>query len=431
MSVELIIGIILLLALVVAALIYMYRIVPPSQAHYVTSASKTFVASPDEKIRGDKGSRWYFLIPILRTIRVMDLRIKELVFVQETYEKNQARYNVKVSTKYRIVDVQKAAETFTSEPELEKQLEEVIRASVRAVTVRFDVVEARANKQKMAEEVEKEMVDDLGQWGLKLISFQLVDFQDTATSNIISDISKRREVEIESTTRERNAEKIKQARIKEAEAEEKARQREIEKDEVIAKREQEKEQMVFEKQKLAQEEHFKVVQVQVIKQAEIDKEKAIVEANQKKETEEIIKEQKHLEGQGDRLRAEEAAKGEAAPIREKGYAEADAKEKLQAALNKFEDKAIRALVAEQIVEKDRQVGIEAAKALEKADLKVFAGDGSKDAIDLGKIITAIGVANPGAMDAIINKIGRPNELVNFGEDKTAGVSKARTKLKKV
>ena len=408
----------LIVFLIGAALLYMYRIVPPSQAHYVTSTSKTFVASPDENIRGAKGSRWYFLIPILRTIRVMDLRIKELVFIQETYEKNQARYNVKVSTKYRIVDVQKAAETFTSEPELEKQLEEVVRASVRAVTVRFDVVEARANKQKMAEEVEKEMIDDLSQWGLKLISFQLVDFQDTETSNIISDISKRREVEIESTTRERNAEKIKQARVKEAEAEEKARQREIEKDEVVAKREQEKEQKVFEKEKLAQEEHFKVVQVQTIKQAEIDKEKAIVEANQKKETEEIIKEQKHLEGQGDRLRAEEAAKGEAAPIREKGYAEADAKEKLQAALNKFQEAAIRALVAEQIVEKDRQVGIESAKALEKADLKVFAGDGSKEAFDLGKMLSAVGVSNVGAMDSLLNRMARPNELVNFDDKKT-------------
>lgn len=404
-------------AIIGIALLAMYRIVPPSEAHFVTSVGKTFVASPDETIRGDKGSRWYFFIPLIRTVRVMDLRIKELVFNQETYEKDQARYDVKVSTKYRIVDVKKAAETFTSTEELEKQLVEVVAASVRAVTVKFEVTEARANKQKMAQEVEKEMTDDLAQWGLKLISFQLVDFQDTKDSKIISDISKRREVEIQATTRERNAEKIKQARMKEAEAEENARSREIQKDEIVAKRDQEKQQKVFEKEREAQEAQYNVIQVQTIRQAEIDKAKAIVMANQRKETELINREQKKLEGEGDRLRAEEVAKGEAAPIREKGYAEADAKNKLQEALNKFKDEAIRALVAEKIVEKDRQVGVEAAKALEKADLKVFAGDGSKEAFDLGKMLSAVGVSNPGAMDALINKIARPNELVNFGDNK--------------
>ena len=429
-----IIGCSVLLIALGLILLSMYRIVPPSEAHYVTSVGKTFVASPDDTIRGTTGSRWYFLIPLIRTVRIMDLKIKELVFTQETYEKDQARYNVKVSTKYRITDVRKAAETFTNTEELEKQLFEVVAASVRAVTVKFEVTEARANKQKMAQEVEKEMIGDLGQWGLRLISFQLVDFQDTSDSKIISDISKRREVEIQATTRERNAEKIKQARIKEAEAEEKSRYREIEKDEVVAKREQEKAQNVFEREKLAQEEHFKVIQVQVVKQAEIDKEKAIVEANQSKETEVILKEKKQLEGQGDRLRAEEVAKGEAAPIREKGFAEADAKEKLQDALNKFEDKAIRALVAEQIVEKDKVIGIEAAKALKEADLKVFAGDGSKEAFDLGKMLAAVGVSNPGAMDSLLNKMARPNELVNLSgnkDDKKATLEKARTKLKKV
>ena len=64
-----------------------------------------------------------------------------------------------------------------------------------------------------------------------------------------------------------------------------------------------------------------------------------VEAEQRLEVEEIIKKQKKLEGEGDRDRAVEQAKGEAAPIREKGIAEAEAKEKLQAALNKFKDEA--------------------------------------------------------------------------------------------
>jgi len=84
------------------ALLAIYRIVPPSQAHFVTSPGKTFVASADSKV---SKKQWYFAIPIFRDIKKMDLTIKELVVEQETYEKNQARYRVKSSIKYRIGDV--------------------------------------------------------------------------------------------------------------------------------------------------------------------------------------------------------------------------------------------------------------------------------------------------------------------------------------
>jgi flotillin len=416
--IEYIIGGILAFALFlfVIAVFSWYRIVDPSEAHLVVTPTKKFVVSPDDEV-ATNGAKTYFAVPSWlpffgRAIRILDVTIKEIVIMQETYEKSQARYNVKSSTKYRIKDVRTAAETFVSNEELQEQLKEVVSASVRAVTVKYDVVDARANKQKMSEEIYKEMNDDLQKWGLELVNFQLVDFQDTKDSSIISDISKRREVEIQSTTREQNAEKIKQARVKEAEAEENARKREIEKEKVIGEQEQLKTQKIAEMQKTAEEKRYEVVKVQTIKQAEITKEKAIVEANQKRDTERIYMEQKKLEGQGDRARAEEQAKGEAAPIREKGFAEAEAKEKLQAALNKFGDAAIRALVAEKVVEMQKVVGTETAKSLANADVKVFAGGGKagEEGFELGKMIQAMSVANPNTADAVLNKIARPNDL---------------------
>jgi flotillin len=416
--IELIIGgiaLFILFVFIIAAFSW-YRIVDPSEAHLVVTPTKKFVVSPDDAV-ATNGAKTYFAIPSWlpffgRAIRILDVTIKEIVIMQETYEKSQARYNVKSSTKYRIKDVRTAAETFISNEELQEQLKEVVSASVRAVTVKYDVVDARANKQKMSEEIYKEMNDDLQKWGLELVNFQLVDFQDTKDSSIISDISKRREVEIQSTTREQNAEKIKQARVKEAEAEENARKREIEKEKVIGEQEQLKTQKIAEMQKTAEEKRYEVVKVQTIKQAEITKEKAIVEANQKRDTEKIYMEQKKLEGQGDRARAEEQAKGEAAPIREKGFAEAEAKEKLQAALNKFGDAAIRALVAEKVVEMQKVVGVETAKSLGQADVKVFAGGGKagEEGFELGKMIQAMSVANPNTADAVLNKIARPNDL---------------------
>lgn len=401
--------------IIVAAFAW-YRIVDPSEAHLVVTPSNKFVVSPDDNIATD-GRKTYFAISswlpfVGRAVRIMDVTIKEFILEQETVEKNQARYKVKSSTKYRITDVQTAAETFISHDEVQEQIKEVVFAGVRTVTIKYDVIDARALKEKMDEEIEKQLQHELKKWGLTLINFQLVDFQDTADSKIISDISLRREIEIKSTTREQNAEKIKQARIKEAEAEEKGKEREIARDKVIGEREQAKAQAIAEQQKIAEEKRFEVVQVQIIKQAEIDKEKAIIEAKQKKETEIIFKEQKLLEGQGDRAKAEEQAKGDAAPILEKGLAEAKAKEALQAALNKFEDKAIRALVAEKIVAMQETVGVATAKALTEADVKVFAGGGKagEEGFELGKMIQSMSVANGTTADAVLNKIARPSDL---------------------
>ena len=418
------------------ALLAMYRIVPPSQAHFVTSPGKTFVCSADSKV---SKKRWYFSIPLLRDIRKMDLTIKELVVEQETYEKNQARYRVKSSIKYRIGDVLTAANTFNNDTELKEQLLEVVNASVRAVTVKYDVQEARSKKKLMGEEILTEITDDLAKWGLELVNFQLIDFQDTPDSKIISDISRRREVEIQSRTREENAEKIKVARMKEAEATEKASEREIAKDKVIGEREQNKAQAIAEQEKIAQEKKYEVIRVQQIKQAEIDKDKAIVMAEQEKATELIMKEKKKLEGEGDRLKQEEQAKGLAAPIREKGLAEAEAKEALQAALNKFKDEAIRALVAERIVEMQETVGVAGAKALETAEVKVFSGDGAKSGFDLGKMISAIQTSNEGSADAVMNYLARPNDLGLSALDlekfkkstlKTGNISKSTSPMSK-
>lgn len=393
-----------------------YTIVPSSEAHYViygSGGSKVF--SADKKFQTPGAGSAYFLIPeyfpiIGRLSRSIDVTIKELIFSQETYEKDQARYMVKSSTKYRITDVRKAAESFTKEDELKSQLKEIIQAAVREVTVKYDVVNARAKKQLMSEEVEKSIKDDLAQWGIELVNFVLVDFQDTDESSIVSDISKRREVEIQSNTREQNAEKLKQARIKEAEADEKAQEREIARDKIVAERKQQAAQAVSEKQKLAEEKRLEVTKVQVVKQAEIHKEAAIVKAKEEKATQEILKDKKRLEGEGDRIKAEQIAKGNAADIREKILAEAEGKEKLQAALNKFTPAAITALTAELAIEANKAVGIKGAEALAQSDMKVFAGSDGGQGFDIGKVLEATRVSSPETANAIENKIARPNDL---------------------
>lgn len=431
-------------------MVFFYTVVAPSEAHLVVTPQGEFVVAASGA--GDK--RAYFAFPsgipfIGRNVRKVRLEIRELIHTQETYEKQQGRFNVTSSLKYQVVDIPLAAKAFTSDAELQKQLKEVVSAAVRAVTVKYNVEEVRAQKSGIEEAIDLEISKDLAQWGLKLINFQLVDFRDTADSTILSDISKRREVAIKASTREQNAEKEKNAAMKEFAASEESGQRKIEMERTLKEQEQKANMMVSEKEKEAEEKRLEVVKVQVIKKEEIDKAQAEILAEQKKAvaiikadeecaTEKIMMEQKRLEGEGDRLKAEEQAKAEAAPIRETGQAEADvkiaigqadaaallalgmaeaeAKEALQDALNKFTPAAITAMTAEAIVAKDQVVGLERAKAMQEADLKMFVGGEEADNLgwNMAQMIGAAESSGTGLEKSLLNRISKPHDLgINF------------------
>lgn len=410
---------------------FFYTIVPPSEAHVVVGRSGKFIASSDSTM---SGRRDYYAIPagipfIGRRRRILDITIQEIQITKlETIEKNQARYLVDASLKYRIKDVMKASETFTDVMDLNGQLTDIIKAAIRAVTVKYDVTEARSQKQEMDDKIRIEMADDLEKWGLELVNFQLGDFTDTKDSTIISDISKRREVEIHTTTREQNADKLKNARIKEAAADQEARIIEIQKDKTVAEKEQNKTRDIAEQEKLTQEKMLDVIRTKTIKQAEIDKEKAgvaaeqakqvaIINANKEKEVTEIEKQKAsinrdkmQLEGEGIRLKAQEQAIADAAPMLEKLKAEAEGKSLLQVALSKYDESALKALTAEAIVAANKDVGIATATALQSARITMFAGNGGKDAFDIGQLISAASLSNEKFGNALINKIARPNDI---------------------
>jgi len=393
-----------------------YKIVPAGEAHLVITPGKRIVCASDEKLRRNSGKSWYFYIPswiplIGRAVRQMDVTIKELVIKdQETYEKDQARYLVNSSTKYRIDDVSKAGETFITDQDLREQLKEIIRSAIRAVTVKYSVTDVRANKKRMSEEVEEEIRDDLHEWGLKLVSFALVDFQDTPDSKVISNISRRREVQIESETRIDNANRKKEARVKEAESDQAATDREIERDEAISKREKAKEITIAKEDQNVATEKMKVKKVNEVEQekidkeqavikAEADKEKRIIDAQAEKEQKEInataYKKEQQLKGEGNAEKTKIEAKAEAAATEKQGLAEAKVEEEKAKAFNQYTDNAIKALTAEDIVNKEKEIGISLAQALQESDMKFINAGETNNLLDL--LGTASGGANLGAM----------------------------------
>ncbi len=446
----------------VAILFLLYKIVPANYADVVVQKGKTRVFSSDTKYSASgefssEGKAAYFKIPsfipgIGMEVHEMSLEILPINVPDfKAFDIDRARFLCDIMAYVAIINPVEAAKRFGGNmKQVEEQVSKVVQATTRDSTTKKTVREIINDREGIIAEIKDPLSKAISNWGLALKDIELVEFKDTSESHVISDISSIIEEQINSEARQKNAEQKKMARLKEAIADESAKKREIERDEEVAKREQMKNRLVAEREKEAVKEKLEVVKVDKVKNQEIEKEKARVlaeqekvvakiDAEKRKDVEKIIKEQKQLEGEGDKIRRQEQAIGEAAPIRETGNAEAEiilkklqaeakGKDDLQKALNRFGDDAIRALVAELIVNKDLEVGVALAKALENADMKVFAGNGAKAGFDLGKLIESVNVSSPDTADALVHKIGKPNDL-GFVEGFAVGQQVDETKQK--
>ncbi len=230
------------------------------------------------------------------------------------FDKDRARFVCDIITYVVVKDPIEAAKRFGGDLRvLNEQISVIVQSTTRDVTTKKAIREVINNRQDIIEAINPILSETISNWGLELKSLELIDFKDPdpsfgVDSRVIHDISSIIERQINSEARQKNAEQAKIARFKEAEADEEAKKREIMRDEEVAKREQEKNMKVAEKQKEAREKELEVFRVQQVKTQEIEKERSIVEANLRMDVEEINKTQKRLEGEGDRLRAEEKAK---------------------------------------------------------------------------------------------------------------------------
>lgn len=423
LTVIIIIAILIFFAILAA----MYTIVPADYVDVVIQKGKMRVLSPHKDYNKEgraayfKIPPWFFIFGLGMTVHRVPLRMITVdVSNFMAFDIDRARFLCNIIAYVAVTTPVKAAQRFGGDvSELERQVGMIVTATTRDACTKKTIREIINNRQDIIDTINPPLRDAIGHWGIDLKDIELVYFQDptkaeygeTEPPHVIRDVSSIIEEQINSEARQKNAEQRKIARVKEAETDEEATKREIRRDEEVAKRQQEKDRAIAEFEKVALAEQFEVRRVDEVKMAEIMKQKALVVANQDREVEEINKERKRLDGEGDKIYLSEKAKGEAAPIREKGLADAEAKMKLQDALNRFGPEAIRALVAERLVEMQRQIGLETAKALTTADLKVFAGgDSARSGFDLGQLIESLDVASESSAVSVLNRLARPNDL---------------------
>jgi len=357
-----------------------YRIVPANAAHVVIRRGATRVYS-SHKEQSTHGRAAYFEIPKwiphfgvrvhAMPLSMLEINVKDFL----AFDRDRVRFECDIVAYMVVENPMKAAKRFPfGLNELKDQVFKIIKATTRDTTTKLTIREIINDRPAIARRVHEYLEPEVVKWGMSLQACELVNLQDPkdGASTAIHDISSIAEVQINSEARQKNAEQVKQARLKEAEAEQAAATRELERDEMVGVRTQKRDQEIAREQQAAQEEKMKVVRVEQVRRAEIERDAAIESA------------------EGDKQAVIRRRTGEAEGVRAVGYAEADAKSKLADALKKINEAALDV----RRIEKDEKIGVTAAQALQKADIKFINAGKATSLLDL---FTPSGGANIGGM----------------------------------
>jgi len=455
-----IVGLILLGVLIKVILIILdlRRVVPTNQVHIVQRAKQTISYGKDTA----NGNTYYEFpswIPILGITKVVlpvsvfDLDLKSY----EAYDIGRLPFVVDIKAFFRIADSNMAAARVASFGELKEQLLGIVQGAVRSILANSELEKIMSERSMYGETFTKEVTEQLKAWGVVPVkNIELMDVRDSASSQVIANIMAKKQSLIEKESRTevaRNRQQAEEAEIeasrevalKKQAAKQAVGEREAEADKKIGMAKAQSQAEIAQSLKATREKEMEVERIKAVRAAEIAKEATVVNAEASKAATvvnaEAAKQAKVLEWEANKESAllEAAAKlelktKEAEGIKAEGFAKADAEREMQLASVKAQVTLAEKIGANQgyqdylirirTVEAQEAIGVEQAKNLGKADIKVIAnaGDvdsGVKNVMDL--FSTKGGTAVGGALEALANtpigqkfveKITKPNPPTN-------------------
>ena len=375
------------------------RVVSTNMVHIVQSRRKTTPYGTGQ-VAGNVYYAWPSAIPMFG-VTVIRLPISNFDISLESYDaydRDRVPFMVDVTAFFRIEDAAKAAQRISSFEELKNQATVIVRGAVRKVLASGVIDTIMVERSQFGDAFTAEVRDQLQEWGLEAVkSMELMDLRDCNNSNVVENIMAKKTSQIQMESRREVANNNQTAETAEIEAkrsvevcrqeaEEKIGQRTAEKDRAIGIANQQAQQDVLAQSKLTKQREMDVASVLAVRTAEIEKEQKIVAAEQEKRTRVII-----AEGELD------ARSKEAEAIKTIGEAKATAESAMQMvpvnasiALAKeigANDGYQRYLVSIEAIKAHIQVGVEQAKALQRAEVKVISnagspGDGVKGVMEL-------------------------------------------------
>jgi flotillin len=407
------------------------RIVPSNMVH-ILQRSKSTVSYGVGMKAGNTYYEWPTWAPFLGvTVRKLPVSNFDLDLVRyEAYDKNRLPFTVDVKAFFRIEDTNAAAQKVENLSELKDHLQGIVQGSVRSIMAKSDLESIMEERSIYGEQFTRDVREELAEWGvIPVKNIELMDIQDSKDSNVIVNIMAKKKSEIEKESRitvainmqkaqEAEIEAAKEVEVKKATADQSAGEAQAKSSQAVGIAQQKSEQAVAEEKKTTAEKNMAIEHVNTVRSAEIAKEAAIVAANQQKETIKISadanKYQKEIDAEArksvieieaeaqksavqktaeaEKYRIEQVAtatlvqqQNEAKGKQSVGLAEAEAEKAKQLASvaaqttlakDVGENKEYQQyLIAVEQIKAARDIGIEQAKNIGRADIKIIANSG--------------------------------------------------------
>lgn len=415
-------GILAVFVIAFFVMISFRRIVSTNEVHIVQSSCATTSYGKDTK-NGNVYYEWPAWLPLLGITKVtLPVSVFKIELDSyEAYDIGRVPFEVDVVAFFRISDSNIAAQRVSSFKELEGQLMFIVRGAVRTILASHDIDKIMLERSTFGEAFTKEVEVQLGNWGvIPVKNIELMDIRDGQGNQVVHNIMQKKKSFIEMQSRSEVADNMKNAQIAEINAQRDALTQKQQAEEAIGIRtaqknqatgiaNQQAEQAVREQERTTKEKEMAVLRVAQVQQAEIDKNVNIVKADQQKQTAILI-----ADGQKQTtvLAAEgtlESRKREAEGTVLVGNAKAEAEKAMQLApvtaqitLAKeigANENYQKYLVTIRTVEANQAVGIEQAKALVSADIKIIAnsGDPVSGIENVRELLSSKGGTSIGAM----------------------------------
>ena len=425
--------VLVVLVVIITAMLFR-RVVATNEVHIIQSAKNTTSFGKDTG-NGNTYYEWPSWLPIIGVtkivlpVSVFDINLNGY----EAYDKGRVPFIVDITAFFRIKDSNVAAQRVSSFSELIEQLRAIIQGSVRTILSSHEIEDIMHSRSTFGDSFTKEVREQLASWGVETVkNLELMDIRDSQDSNVIRNIMEKKKSLIEMQSRVEVAENIKNAEIAEINAEQATQiQEQIAKQVVVKTVESQREvdisaqkaaQLVKEQEKVTKEKEMEVIKVADVKRAEITKDVNVVKAEEVKQTAII-----NAEGdkQKDILKAEallESKKREAEALLEmkskeskgielEGAARAQSEKLMQMAPIEAqislaqeigENQGYQSyLISIRQIEASQAIGIEQAKALDKADIKIIANANNGNVNDglnsVSEFFSAKGGTQLGAM----------------------------------
>jgi flotillin len=379
--------------------LFLRTVVETNEVHIVQSGKKTVSYGKGEQA-GNVYYSWPSWVPkigikkIILPVSVFDVQLKEYA----AYDKGRVPFVIDILAFFRIDEPNMAAQRVSTVKELELQLEGILKGASRSILATSPIEEILEKRAEYGEKFTEATEQQLKAWGVTNVkNIELMDIRDAQGSEVIQRIMAMKQSLIEKESRTAVAGNMQAALTAEIEAKRQVSLAEQEAMETVGKRtagqeqaigiaKQQAQQAIKEQERETATKSMAVQQVNTVRTAEITRDAEVVKAEQEK-----LVAIKVAEGRFG------AAAQDASATRVKGEAEGAALLAVQLAPVNAQITLAKEigsnkeyqqyLVTVRQIEANQVVGIEQAKALETAQIKVIANsagpvDGVKTVMDM-------------------------------------------------